>query len=70
MREKITIKKNSNSKSGYGVYDTKDNYLLVGVFDSIKDISIYFGLTKGSILSMISRKQKLKNRYIVEKVEL
>lgn len=61
---------NLDIKKVYCVYDTEDNYLLVGIFDSVKDISIYFGLTKDSILSMISKKQKIKRRYIVEKVEL
>lgn len=67
MRSK---KQKSSIKYAYGVYDTKDDYLLVGMFDSIKEISIYFGLTVGSVTSMISRKQKLKHRYKVEKVRL
>lgn len=49
----------------YGVYDTKNFEQCVGIFESAKELAKYFNSTENSMWSSITRKRKIKNRYIV-----
>lgn len=53
----------------YGIYDTKDNELCVGVFLSRKEVAKYFNTSYESIGSSICRKEKRGHRYLIEKIE-
>lgn len=52
----------------YAVYDTKNQEECIGVFDKVQDIAEYFNMTKGSILSDISKKNKIKHRYEIIRI--
>lgn len=54
----------------YLVSDTLDHELPVFVSDSVSEIAKLFGTTARSMSSMICRKQKIKRRYLVERVSL
>lgn len=48
----------------YGVYDTKNNDICVGIL-TIEELVDFIGLTRGSIYTMMSKKQLIKKRYSV-----
>lgn len=51
----------------YGVYDTKNNDLCLGVFN-INGLMDYFNKSKAVIYCTISRKNKIKGRYLIQKI--
>ena len=53
----------------YAVYDTKYYEQCIGIFDNVKQIADYFNMSKHSVLSAITRKNKIKYRYLVERIE-
>lgn len=57
MREKI-----------YGVYDMKNNEQCVGIFLGGEELAKFFGVTRGSIFSMMSRGEKPEHRYLIERI--
>lgn len=50
----------------YGVYDLQNNEICVGIFDNRKDLADFFGKTINTIGGAITRKNKIKKRYIIE----
>ena len=52
------------------VYDALNGYLLVAQFDNLQEMADYFGKSKKEVTCIISRKTKIKNRYLVEYVEI
>ena len=54
----------------YMIYDTKQSDVCVAQFDNIKGVANYFNKTNGFIRSTICKKKSVKNRYIIERVEL
>ena len=50
----------------YGVYDLQNNEICVGIFDNRKDLADFFGKTINIIGGVITRKNKIKKRYIIE----
>ena len=54
----------------YLVSDTKDHDLPVFVSDSVTEIASLFGTTARSMSTMISRRQKIRRRYLVERISL
>lgn len=53
----------------YGVYDTKDSDICLGIFN-IYQIMDFTHKTKGHIYTLACRKTLLKNRYLIEKVDI
>ena len=53
----------------YAVYDMKDQEQCIGVFDTRKEVAKYFNSTPNSIGTMITRKQMVKRRYLIEIVK-
>lgn len=51
------------------LYEANRHQLPVLVAVRVVEIADYLGLTPGSIRTMMSRKQLLKGRYLVEKVK-
>jgi len=51
----------------YGVYDTLNNDLCMGIFNII-ELAKYFKTTKASMHSTICRKNKVKHRYEIYKI--
>lgn len=47
----------------------KDYEQCIGVFDNVKQIADYFNMSKDSVLSEITKKKKIKHRYLVERIE-
>jgi len=53
----------------YGVYDTKNNEQCVGVFDTAREIGLYFNKSTSSIHSAICRQNKINARFIIIKIK-
>lgn len=56
-------------KTLYGVYDTQDNYVCVGVFNSI-ELEKYFNRELNSLLKSIWRSSLVNRRYMIERINL
>lgn len=52
----------------YAIYDTKDYEQCVGIFDKQEEVAEYFNTTTNCIKSTISRKSKIKGRYLIERI--
>ena len=52
----------------YGVYDTREDYLCIGIFKGAKQVAKYFDMSKGSFYCSVSRGCKIKHRYEVKKL--
>lgn len=53
----------------YLLYDTKNNYQCVGLFDNAEQVSIFTGNSVGSVYSAVTRKNLLRSRYEIIKEE-
>lgn len=65
----IEYSTNEYKEKVYGVYDTKSNGCVLMVVKDIKDIADFFKTTCGSIRSMMTRNQLIRNRFEVVKFE-
>ena len=52
----------------YGVYDTREDGLCIGIFKGAKAVAERFGMSKGSVYCSVSRGCKIKHRYEVKKL--
>lgn len=53
----------------YAVYDLKDNELCIGIFDKMQEVVDYLNVKNANVLaSAISKKNAIKNRYIVVRI--
>ena len=53
----------------YIVYDTENDDISAGVYDSIDDITSALGLKRNHVHSIVSKKSKYKRRYRIEYIK-
>ncbi len=53
----------------YAVYDMKDYEQCVGIYDNVQQIADKYNMTKASVLSGISKENKIEHRYLVKRIE-
>ena len=53
----------------YGVYDMKYYENCIGMFDTVKEVAAFFNTSNATILSMITKGNLRKHRYLIVKVE-
>lgn len=58
------------SEKMYGVYDIKDDYVCVGMFDTIAELANFLGIKPNHASSIISKKKRHKYRYVIEKIDM
>lgn len=58
------------SNKMYGIYDTKDDFVCVGMFDTVAELAEKLGIKPNHVSSIISKKKKYKHRYVIEKIDI
>lgn len=53
----------------YAVYDMQDYEQCVGIYDNVQEIADKYNMTKGSVLSGISKENKIEHRYLVKRID-
>ena len=57
-------------RSIYGVYDTKEDGLCIGIFKGAKAVAKQFNMQQESVYACVTRGTRIKQRYEIKKLKL